>query len=108
MSALKAIHTIEDYGPVIRIDKHNLPDLDDLLLEALGHEETGDDWAWRNDEPTRIAEGSREARVQHFHMDPCPCGGDEHGWHLGIVSEDDDGMPLDPNLRGVWLGVWFE
>lgn len=109
MSAAKRIAPLDEGGIFARIDKHELPDLDDVLLEMLidAHSEPiywaeGDQW---DDVPTRFMSSQQEADVRHLRISPCFCG--EHGWHIDTVHEDEDGMPDRPSGRGAFLGVMF-
>lgn len=110
---------IESSGPLVRIDKHNLPDLDDVMLEVLMHPDVHDElvyewepvstsWGSSDDVPTYMPGYSRggEPRVGYFRKNPCACG-DGHTFDLGEVPMDDDGRPVGKAARGAFLGVYF-
>lgn len=106
MTATKRIASLDEGGIFARLDKHVLPDLDDVLFEMLEHRRDEDYWIgddWEDDVPTRIARG--EADVRHLRISPCYCG--DHGWHIDTVHEDEDGMPDRKDGRGAFLGVMF-
>ncbi len=113
MSAIKRLEVLDEGQVFARIDKHDLPDLDQVVLEiyaglvASGSMASLEDDQW-DDEPTRIStwDGGREARVSHRRISPCFCG--DHGWHLDSVHEDENGMPDRPDGRGAFLAVMFE
>jgi hypothetical protein len=106
---IRAIHSIEDAGPVVRISQD--VDLDALLLEILGETLDNTDYedaVWlEEDDPSRIPWGwnGPEATVGWFRMDPCPCYDREHGWHIRYLGED---RPEGKISRGSWFGVWFQ
>lgn len=98
---------IEYSGPLVRLDRNALPDLDTLLLDiyadpALSHETRAD---MEEDWPTRLP-GGAEGRVGVYRKNPCACGGG-HGFELGEVDMDDDGIPVGRAARGAFLGIWF-
>lgn len=109
---------IEYSGPLVRIDKHDLPDLDDLMLDVLMHPDIYAEaiyewepalypWGTADDVPTSIPSYSRgEAVVGYFRKNPCACG-DGHGFDLGEVGMDDEGNPVGKAARGAFLGVYF-
>lgn len=106
MSATKRIASLDEGGIFARIDKHELPDLDDVLLEMVEHRRDEEEWGyfdWQDDIPTRVGYG--EATVGHHRISPCWCG--DHGWHIDPVHEDQDGMPDRPSGRGAFLAVMF-
>ena len=113
MSAVKRLILLDEGQLLARIDKHNLPDLDDVLLEmADGAIDEGMYWmedVHELDEPTRLTSADvryAEASVRHRRISPCFCG--DHGWHLDSVHEDEDGMPDRKSGRGAFLAVMFE
>lgn len=105
----KGIDHIEESGPLVRLDRHNLPDLDALMLEVYAWcvsedliypDEGGDD-------PTSIPEANGEAQVGWFRKNPCACGND-HTFDMDELLLDDDGEPLDVRRRrGAFFGVYF-
>lgn len=104
---IRAIHPIEDAGPVIRFAPD--ADLDAVLLEALAAAWTSDldldgYYMDHEDYPTRITGLGPEALVGWFRMDPCSCGG-EHNWHIRPLGEE---RPEGKIARGSWFGMWFE
>ena len=107
LSLIRAIHPIEDAGPVIRFSPE--ADLDAVLLEALSVIVENDDYNGyamvEDDEPTIIDGYGMEPRVGWFRMDPCPCGGQEHNWHIRYLGEE---RPTTKIARGSWFGMWFE
>jgi hypothetical protein len=107
MSATKRIETLDEGGIFARIDKHVLPDLDDVLLEMIEHRRYQDGWDdWDDeDQPTMISR-TAEATVKHKRISPCFCG--DHGWHLDWVHEDEEGMPDRSDGRGAFLAVTFD
>ena len=107
MRGVKNITYVEDSGPLVHIDKHDLPDLDDLMLEV---------YAWyvdegliypdeSDDEPTRIPYADHEAEIGYFRKDPSNFG--DFAWMLGTVPMDDEGQPLGRAARGAFMGVYF-
>lgn len=108
MSAALEVWPIEYSGPLIKIDKHNLPDLDDLMLDVLAtlSFETEMRWDWEDDAVTRIAGDWSEASVGFYRKNPCACG-DGHGFDLGYVGMDDEGKPVGKAARGAFMGVYF-
>lgn len=109
MSALRRLYVLDEGQVVARIDKHNLPDLDDLALEVL--DAAIDEGAWWledvewDDAPTRITSGS-EPVIRHRRISPCSCG--DHSWHMDWVSEDENGMPNGTDARGSFLAVEWD
>lgn len=110
MSQIRAIHAIDEAGPVVRCAPD--ADLDLLLLEVLAevsdNTDYGYDWdMWAYDEPSAIAHGWEYAidgaTVGWFRMDPCNCG--DHGWHLRHLGDE---RPESNHRRGAWFGVWFQ
>lgn len=104
---IRAIHPIEDAGPVIRFAPD--ADLDAVLLEALTIVCENDDFDGyvmiEDDEPCRIASAyDREPLVGWFRMDPCSCG-EEHNWHIRSLGEE---RPTSKIARGSWFGMWFQ
>ncbi|MDR6691355.1 hypothetical protein J2X55_002267 [Microbacterium sp. 1154] len=105
---------IEDSGPLVRIDHHNLPDLDELMLDVLMHpdmrDQLEDDWSWvteGEDVPTRFAGAYKpEAMVGWYRTNPCTCG-EEHSFDMGSVDSDDDGLPVGKAARGAFMAVHF-
>ena len=108
-SATKRIAMLDEGQIFARIDKHELPDLDAVLLEMLEYaaDETDSSfyWAIEDDEPTRLGMAG-QASVKHRRISPCSCG--DHGWHLDWVREDEDGMPNRSDGRGAFLAVMVE
>lgn len=108
MSAALNVWPIEYSGPLVRIDKHNLPDLDDLMLDILSdpelHSDLGPYWV-ENDIATAVTNYG-EARVGYFRKNPCACG-DGHRFDMGEVPMDDDGNPIGKAARGAFMGVYF-
>lgn len=108
---IRAIHPIEDAGPVIRFAPN--ADLDLVLLEALAmivdNDDYGGVWMVEDDEPSNIPSyygGScGEPRVGWFRMDPCSCGDHEHNWHIRHLGDE---RPASNIARGSWYGMWFE
>lgn len=106
MSAVKRLYVLDEGQVVARIDKRELPDLDDVLLEMLAgaldegayfiEEGQFEDW------PSRLGMVS-EASVRHRRISPCYCG--DHGWHMDWVHEDENGMPDCADSRGAFLAV---
>lgn len=109
---------IEESGPLVRIDKHKLPDLDDLMLDVLTTpgivdrnreiwEDAADDG---EDRPTSIPDTDTwylgEALVGFYRTNPCTCG-EEHQFDMAEVPMDGDGQPLGAAARGAFLGVFF-
>lgn len=105
---------IEDSGPLVRVDHHNLPDLDDLMLDMLAHpdlaDQLHDDWEWvteGEDPVTRIPGAyNHEAMVGWYRTNPCICG-EGHRFDMDTVNSDDDGRPLGKAARGAFMGVHF-
>lgn len=111
---------IEESGGMVVIDRHNLPDLDDLMLDVLMHpevrealEEQWEDQIYpgaESDRATAVPYYDRwhrgEATVGFFRTNPCTCG-EEHSFDLGTVEADDDLRPVGRAARGAFLGVWF-
>lgn len=115
MSAVKRLMVLDEGQVVARVDKHLLPDLDEVLLEMYSEivKDPHGQMYWLADEqeedhPTRITSSTwaLEARVNHRRISPCFCG--DHGWHLDSVHEDESGMPDRPDGRGAFLAVVFE
>jgi hypothetical protein len=108
MSAALNVWPIEYSGPLVRIDKHNLPDLDDLMLDILAHEEVQSDlrWHWAEHDIATAVTNYGEAEVGFFRKNPCACG-DNHTFDLGGVGMDDDGNPVGKAARGAFMGVYF-
>ncbi|UAJ78347.1 hypothetical protein IT072_13880 [Leifsonia sp. ZF2019] len=109
MSTALNVWSIEYSGPLVRIDKHNLPDLDDLLLDILAHPETQSElrWHWVESDPaTALHSRGGEAHVGYFRKNPCACG-DNHTFDLGEVGMDEDGNPVGRAARGAFMGVYF-
>lgn len=110
MSTALNIWPIEYSGPLVRIDKHNLPDLDDLMLDILADQDTQMEvrfWWYDEDPATSVPRASAgEAEVGFYRKNPCACG-DGHGFDLGYVSMDDDGKPVGKAARGAFMGVYF-
>lgn len=117
---IKKFWPIEEAGGLARIDRHNLPDLDDLMLEVLMLPETREalDEQWEdqvypggeNDRPTAVPYCDRwhrgEAEIGYFRTNPCMCG-EEHTFDLGTVEMDENGEPMGGAARGAFLGVYF-
>lgn len=109
MSAVKRLYVLDEGQIVARIDKRELPDLDDVLLEMLaGAVDEGanfiEDDLW-DDIPSRLGMPG-QADVRHRRISPCFCG--DHGWHMDWVREDEDGMPSGSDGRGAFLAVMVE
>lgn len=111
MNAALTIWPIDGSGPLVRIDKHDLPDLDDLMLEIFAHPEVQCEvrYWWYDDDPaTCIPGGSAgEAEVGFFRKNPCACG-DGHTFDMGYVGMDDEGNAVGSAARGAFLGVYFQ
>lgn len=129
MSAYLGIDHIVDSGPLVRIDHHNLPDLDMLMLdvyawqvaedviqpweEPYSYEHEGKTVAWGGDEPTRV-EGTWYTRgdglmVRWLRKNPCACG-DEHTFDMDDLGYDENaklGRPTTKRIRGAFMGVYF-
>lgn len=106
MNAAKRIEVLDEGGIFARIDKHILPDLDDVLFEMAEYLRDRNDWTvldWDDDLPTRVGNG--EPTIGHHRISPCWCG--DHSWHIDPVHEDEDGMPDRPSGRGAFLAVMF-
>ncbi|KEP72869.1 hypothetical protein HR12_39510 [Microbacterium sp. SUBG005] len=111
---------IEESGGLVRIDRHNLPDLDELMLDVLMdrdvRERLSEQWedqiypGGEHDRPTAIPYCDRwyrgEAEVGYFRTNPCTCG-EEHQFDLGTVQTDEEDQPIGKSGRGAFLGVWF-
>jgi hypothetical protein len=115
MSTAIDMWSIEESGPLVKIDKRNLPDLDDLMLDILMRPEVHQDalYEWEplvygvtDDIPTRIPSAYGEGLVGYYRKNPCACG-DGHGFDLGEVPMDDDGKPVGRAARGAFMGVYF-
>jgi len=127
------IDQIEESGPLVRLDRHALPDLDDLLLDVLAHQraerlgydpydepwwdgdrytitdpERGRTYNVGGDRATSIpgCEMPGEASVGFYRKNPCACG-EDHSFDMAEVPMDDDGSPAGRAARGAFLGVHF-
>ena len=114
--------SIEEAGGLVRIDRHNLPDLDDLMLEVLSipeiaernaerwHDAFDDGREYAQDRATSIPDTDNwsggESVVGFYRTNPCSCG-DDHTFDMGEVPMDDDGNPTGRAARGAFLGVYF-
>lgn len=115
-----AVHHIEEGSvPMLRFDRKNLPDLDEVALWLATVDEYGDprdeyDWTtvvdggW-GDAPTRV-HGTPfrdpELPVCWLRISPCPCGGGEHAWHVDYGLHHGDDPTEEPHRPGVFLGLW--
>src|SRR6478752_1426714 len=94
MNLIRAIHPIEETGPVIRFSPD--ADLDEVLMEALTIivDKSDYDGAWlcEEDMPSRVLSyygpTSREPLIGWFRMDPCACGDHEHNWHIRHLGDE--------------------
>lgn len=91
------LYPIEEDGPLLRFDRDQLPDLDDLLLFLASIDRYGEprEWndLWRDisDRPTHLdwwwRQNDRELRVGCFRIVPCsPMSCGEHCWHVHPVK----------------------
>jgi hypothetical protein len=126
MKGVKNIAGIEESGPLVHLDKHHLPDLEDLMLDvwawAFGREpeiayderyswvaEDGSTVEGGGDLPTHIPNGwphRTEAAVGYYRKNPCVCG-DGHSFDMFELETDDEGNPVGSASRGAFLGVYF-
>lgn len=111
---------IEDAGGLVRIDRHNLPDLDQLMLDVLMHPEVRErlieQWeeqtypGFEEDRPTAIPDYDRwhggEAQIGFYRTNPCTCGY-EHSFDLASVEMTDDGDPMGKGARGAFMAVYL-
>lgn len=109
MSTALNVWPIEYSGPLVRVDKHNLPDLDDLMLDILADPEVRAEvtlhWV-EEDGPTTVMDGRGEGEVGFYRKNPCACG-DGHTFDMGYVRMDDAGNPVGKAARGAFMGVYF-
>lgn len=100
---VKAVHLIEDSGPLVRLADDRV-DLDDLMV-ALA-KEYGTYYCGRGfgDEPTVVPGGrtAPEVYVGWYRKQPCNCG--DHSWEVAEVSLED--KPLDNRKYGSFLAVY--
>lgn len=111
---------IEDAGGMVRIDRHNLPDLDDLMLEVLMHpdvretlDEQWEEQLWPGSEEDRATAIPHcdswyrgEAEVGCYRTNPCTCG-EEHSFDMAPVEMSEDGTPTGKGARGSFMAVYF-
>lgn len=111
---------IEEAGGLVRIDRHNLPDLDDLMLDVLMHpevrerlEEQWEEQTWPGDEEDRataVPDCDRwyggEAVIGFYRTNPCTCG-EEHSFDMASVDMSEDGEPTGRGARGSFMAVFF-